>query len=320
MKKIWVIAVCLVMVFSMGSALGKNYNGKKVLFVDSYHKGYAWSDGVRRGAEAILEGTGVNFKVIAMDTKRNKGDEFKKEAALKAKAEIEAFKPDVVIVSDDNAAKFLLVPHFKETALPFVFCGLDWDISGYGLPFSNTTGMIEVTPIPQLIKQLEPYAKGTRIGMIAPDLRTTKKDADNYKKVFGYDLITYYFKDVNDYKKGFAELQNQVDILLFGSDGGLYDAEKDELAEFIQANTKIPTGASHEFMAPFALITYAKVAEEQGAWSAQAALKILDGASPDSIPVEQNKSGKLIINAKLAASLEVNIPYELIESADSVIE
>jgi hypothetical protein len=155
MKKFVMVAMCMAMVFSVGSAFGKNYNGKKVLYIDSYHVGYAWSDGVMRGVKTALEGTGVNLKMIAMDTKRNKGDEFKKEAALKAKAEIEAFKPDVVIAADDNASKFLIMPYFKDASLPFVFCGVNWDATGYGFPYSNTTGMVEVTPVPQLIEQLK---------------------------------------------------------------------------------------------------------------------------------------------------------------------
>ncbi len=46
-----------------------------------------------------------------MDTKRNTSEEFKQEAALKAKALIESSNPDVVIVSDDNAVKCLVQPY-----------------------------------------------------------------------------------------------------------------------------------------------------------------------------------------------------------------
>ena len=320
MKKFIITAICITMVFSTGLAFGKKYNGKKVLFIDSYHEGYAWSDGITRGVQSTLEGTGVNLKVIRMDTKRNTSDDFKKAAALKAKAEIEAFKPDVVIAADDNASKFLIEPYFKNAELPFVFCGVNWDATVYGYPYSNTTGMVEVTPIPQIIDQLKPYARGSRLGFIAPDLLTAKKEAANYKSVFGYDVTTYYAKDLEDWKKGFLELQNQVDMMIVASDGGLYDDKADELRAFVEANTRIPTGAAYDFMAPLTLIAYGNVAEEQGAWSAQSALKILDGTPPSDIPIVKNKEGTLIINAKIAKSLRVSIPYELIESADQVIE
>ena len=320
MKKFIFTAICMTMVFSTGLAFGKNYNGKKVLFIDSYHEGYAWSDGITRGVQSTLEGTGVNLKVIRMDTKRNTSDDFKKKAGLKAKAEIEAFKPDVVIAADDNASKFLVEPYYKNAQLPFVFCGVNWDAAVYGYPYRNATGMVEVTPIPQIIDQLKPYARGSRLGFIAPDLLTAKKEAANYKNVFGYNVVTYYAKDMEDWKKGFLELQNQVDMIIVASDGGLYNDKADELRAFVKNNTKIPTGAAYDFMAPLALISYGKVAEEQGAWSAQTALKILGGASPSSIPIVKNKEGTLIINAKIAKAMGASIPYEMIVSADQVIE
>jgi len=320
MKKFIITAICITMVFSTGLAFGKKYNGKKVLFLDSYHEGYAWSDGITRGVQSTLEGTGVNLKVIRMDTKRNTSVDFKKEAARKAKAEIEAFKPDVVIAADDNASKFLIEPYFKNADLPFVFCGVNWDAAVYGYPYSNATGMVEVTPMPQIIEQLNPYARGDRIGFIAPDVLTAHKEVENYKKIFGYNVVTYFATGVEDYKKGFIALQGKVDMLIIHSDSGLYDDRRSELEAFVRANTRIPTGSAYDFMAPLALISYGKVAEEQGAWSAQSALKILDGTPPSGIPIVKNKEGTLIINAQVASALGVDIAYDLIASADQVIE
>jgi hypothetical protein len=81
-----------------------------------------------------LKESGIELKVFRMDTKRNADEAFKKDAALKAKAEIEAFKPDVVIASDDNASKFLIEPYYKNASLPFVFCGVNWDEKCTGFP------------------------------------------------------------------------------------------------------------------------------------------------------------------------------------------
>jgi ABC-type uncharacterized transport system substrate-binding protein len=68
------------------------------------------------------------------------------------------------------------------------------------------------------------------------------------------------------------------------------------------------------------LISYAQVAEEQGAWSADAAMKILGGQSPASIPVAQNTQGKLIVNARIAKAIGADLPFEIIQSAEQVIE
>jgi hypothetical protein len=165
--------ICLILTTS-GDAAG--LSRKKVLFVDSYHAGYAWSDGVTAG---VLKGLNVKMTphgeldcgkspvelmVVRMDTKRNQTEGFKKQAALNVKSRIETWKPDVVIASDDNASKYLIVPHFKDKELPFVFCGVNWDASVYGFPCSNVTGMEEVTFVPQTIAILNPCS--TVIGEI----------------------------------------------------------------------------------------------------------------------------------------------------------
>jgi ABC-type uncharacterized transport system substrate-binding protein len=321
MKKIFVSLLAVLLIFSLsGISMAKKFAGKKVLFIDSYHEGYAWSDGITNSVKRSLDGSGVELKIIRMDTKRNKDKEFKKNAAQKAKSIIEQYNPDVVIAADDNASKYLIVPFYKDASLPFVFCGVNWDASGYGFPTKNVTGMVEVAPVPQLFDLLKAYARGDQIGFLAPDLLTAKKDAKNYGKAIGVKLTAYFAKDFEDYKKGFLKLQDQVDVLLLGSDGGLYKDHADEMKAFIEANSKIPSGSTHDFMADYALVGFAKLAEEQGDWAAETALKILGGASPDSIPVTKNEKGKLIINTRIAKNLGVEIPFEILESADQIIE
>ena len=134
--------------FISNTSFSRSYEGKKVLFIDSYHQGYAWSDGVTKGVQIKMKDTGVQLKVLRMDTKRNSSDDFKKEAAKKAVSVIKEFEPDVVIAADDNASKFLIKPYYKDAELPFVFCGVNWDAKVYGYPYKNVTGMVEVAPIP----------------------------------------------------------------------------------------------------------------------------------------------------------------------------
>lgn len=321
MKKLFIVALSLICLLSFNiPAWAASLAGKKVLFIDSYHEGYAWSDGITTGIKTTLDPTGVELKIIRMDTKRNSDVSFKKDAALKAKSEIESFKPDVVIASDDNASKYLIQPYFKDADLSFVFCGVNWDEKGYDFPYKNVTGMVEVTPMPQLIEQLQAFAKGNKIGFIGPDILTARKEAQNYKSVFGMTLTEYYASDFEDWKKGFVELQGKVDMLVIDSDGGLYKGQAAEMKAFVEKNTKIPSGAAYDFMAPFALITYGKVAEEQGSWAAEAAIKILGGQSPADIPITKNAQGKLIVNTRIASTIGADLPFEILETADQVIE
>ncbi|MBU4139483.1 MAG: ABC transporter substrate-binding protein, partial [Euryarchaeota archaeon] len=173
-----------------GENITKTYDGKKILYIDSYHEGYEWSDGITKGVESALDGTRIELKIHRMDTKRNDTAEFGKLAALKAKSVIEDFKPDVVIVSDDPAFKYLLMPYYRDASLPFVFCAINWDASIYGAPYNNTAGMIEVSMTPRLIDFLKEYSKGDRVGFMAGNTTTDWKNAEYYKKLFNISFTS----------------------------------------------------------------------------------------------------------------------------------
>jgi ABC-type uncharacterized transport system substrate-binding protein len=111
-----------------------------------------------------------------------------------------------------------------------------------------------------------------------------------------------------------------VDMLFVGNTGGIVNWDAAAAAAHAVSNTKIPTGGTLDFVAGYTLITYAKIAEEQGDWAARTALKVLDGTSPADIPIARNKGGMLIINTKIAAASGFNIPYSTIQAADKVIE
>jgi ABC-type uncharacterized transport system substrate-binding protein len=320
MKKLFVLIALAALCLMPFSSQAGQLDGKKVLFIDSYHQGYAWSDGIENGVKAALDGSGAVLKVSRMDTKRNPSEDFKKSAAGKMKALIEEFKPDVVIAADDNASKYLIVPFYKNKDLPFVFCGVNWDAGGYGFPAKNITGMIEVTPVDGLLQELGKITKGRKIGFLAPDILTGQKEAENIKKVFGLDMMLYLAKDGQDWMKGFKELQEKADIVLIDSDGGLWTDTREARKDFVLKNTKKPTGACYDFMADYALITYSKVASEQGEWAGKAALAILGGKSPADIPLAKNEKGNLIVNGKIAQASGLEVPYELISSAVKVIE
>ncbi|MCP4297952.1 MAG: hypothetical protein GY786_20380 [Proteobacteria bacterium] len=133
-------------------------NLKKVLIVNSYHQGYDWSDGIENG---VLQALGIDaeppfksgycndtleVRITRMDTKRNQDSEYLEKKSLKVKNFIDTWAPDVVIASDDNAAKQLIMTHYKNSSTPFLFCGVNWDASVYGFPTRNVTGMVEVAP------------------------------------------------------------------------------------------------------------------------------------------------------------------------------
>ena len=294
-----------------------NYTGKKILFIDSYHEGYAWSDGVVKGVHTVLDGTGIQLKLVHMDTKRNPDEAFAKTAGLQVKAEIDAFKPDVVIASDDNAQKYVIVPYFKDSTLPIVFDGVNWDASPYGYPASHVTGMVEVELPGQLVEQLKAYAKGTRLGYLTLDSETERTIANTYnKRFFDGKMKVYWVKTQDEFKKAYLQAQNEVDILFMGNNAGSDRWDQAEMEKFILDNATIPSGSINDWMAPYSLVTLAKVTEEQGEWAAKAALQILDGTPVSSIAVAENKKGKLILNLELAKKLNVVFAPSMLKNAE----
>lgn len=286
------------------AALADGYAGKKILHIDSYHQGNTWNDRIAAAVREELKDSGVELKIIHLDTKRNKSEAFKTEAALHAKAVIEEFQPDVVTTSDDNAAKYVIVPHFKDTDLPFVFSGLNWDASTYGLPFSNVTGMVEVSPIPQIIRLLETHAKGSRKGYLTEDTHTKRKELEYHRKLFGieYDQV-YLAKTFAEWKDMFLRAQDEVDMLVILGHAAIRDWNDDEMQDLAERETRIPTGTDFAWQMHFSMLGVGKLPEEQGRWAARAALKILDGVPPSKIPLAYNTEGKLFFNKTISANL-----------------
>ncbi len=294
-----------------------DYSGRKILWVDSYHQGYEWSDGIETGIRSVLEDTGAELKVIHLDTKRNAGDAFGNESAANAKTEIDAFSPDVLIACDDNAQTYLVVPYFKDTDLPVVFCGVNWDASIYGYPTQNVTGMIEVDLITQVVGHLKAYAQGDRIGYLSSDTPTGRKTAQIFNtRFFDGEMDVYFATSFAEFKEMYVSVQEEVDILYIFNNAGLEDWDQAEAEKFMAENAKVPVGATLDWMAPYVLITVAKRSDEQGEWAAETALKILDGAPVADIPPVKNKEGRLILNLDMAKKLDIVFSPSLLRNAD----
>ncbi len=307
-------ALALALALIAAPALAQS--GRKVLFVNSYHAGYEWSDGEEAGAAKVLKPSGVQLDFFRMDTKRHGDEAAKKKAGLEAKALIEKTKPDLVIVSDDNAVKYLLEPYFKNAAVPFVFCGVNWEASGYGLPYKNATGMLEVALTTQLLDKLKDYAKGKRVGFLTVDTETERVEQKAYRDILKLQFAQERFvKTLADWKAAFKELQGEVDVLLLGNFAGINDWNEEDARAFAEANTRIPSGGMYDFMMPYSMLGFVKIAEEQGIWSGKTALAILKGAPPSSIAIASNKEAQIMVNVKLASKAGVVFKPELVRNA-----
>ena len=292
---------------------------KKILYVDSYHPGYLWSAQITQGIRTVLEAhPDIELDIFRMDTKRNKSLEFKKAAALRAKKRIESFKPDVVIASDDNAAKYLIVPYYINTDLPVVFCGINWDASIYGFPTSNVTGMVETTFFEIGIDTLKPFAKGNRIGFLSSDTESQKKNVDQLSQRFKVQFNVRLAKTFDQLRQDYLDLQEKCDMIIVQEFRSVQGFNHEAMKTFVNTHTKVPTLTTANFMVDYSLIAYAKSGEEQGEYATRTALQILDGRSPGDIPVTKNKKAKIYLNMTLAKKLGIKFPMTLMDYAQLV--
>ncbi len=294
-----------------------SYTNKRIQVVFSYHPDLTGVIAKNEGLARVLDPTGVDYQTIYMDTRRNPSEEFKLAAAVEARESIEQYDPDVLITFDDNALKYLVAPYFKDSDLPVVFAGIDWDASVYGVPFSNTTGIVSVDLALQLMEYLGTHADGDRIAWLGFDSLTSRKETEAYQEVLGLDITAHYVTTFEEWQAVFLSLQTDTDILIHsGSVINVDGWQEDEATAYVLENVQIPVGTVNRQSMFGSLYGLVKVLTEQGEWAANAALRILDGVASSDIPVAQTVQGRMIVNLDIAERLDVIVDPVLLRNAE----
>jgi ABC-type uncharacterized transport system substrate-binding protein len=308
------------MLFSFFSITPYPALASKCLFISSYHSGYAWSDGVERGLRKTLNGA-CEIIQYDMDSKRNKDEESIKQAAVVAKSLIEEWKPDVVIAADDNAAKYVIQTYYRDASIPFVFCGINWDIRDYDLPYSNTTGMVEVAPIGLLINKAIDILGGAHSALyIGADTLTERKNLERFitvSKDHNITLKSRLVSSTSEWRDAYIAGQ-MYDFVIIGSNSGIKDWDTVTIKQLVRTHTHKLSTTNHGWMMPYTLLGFTKNPEEQGVWAGNAALAILQGVKPSNIPITSNKKWDIWINDDIFKSSSIDIPDDLIRNANKV--
>ncbi|WP_310389267.1 hypothetical protein [Roseateles sp.] len=293
----------------------------RCLYVSSYHSGYEWNDGLERGMDPILKGR-CEQKRFYMDGKRNLDADFARAKGLEAKALIDAWQPDVVIAADDNASKYLVLPYLRNAKVPVVFCGVNWTVEPYGYPYDNATGMIEVGPIEPLLREVRAVVNNARRGVFlsAAEMTQTKEfemSRDKYGAA-GISIAHTAVTTMAAWEQGFLAAQKEADFIIIGNYAGIKDWSGEQARAFVLRHGGKFTVAYLEWMAPYAMLTMSKIADEQGEWAAKVALMILDGVSPRSIPIVANRRWDMFINPRLLGPSGHRLSSEITRKAVKV--
>ena len=94
----------------------------KVLLIQSYHSEYPWDQSYIKGIAATLSDK-VELETFQMDTKRIPKTSYAGKA-IQAYAKYKSFKPDIVMLGDDNAFSYMLPMLFDEP-ISIVFLGIN---------------------------------------------------------------------------------------------------------------------------------------------------------------------------------------------------
>jgi len=117
----------------------------------------------------------------------------------------------------------------------------------------------------------------------------------------------------------FAEISHRADALMIVPDAMLF-AERDRVAE-LAAKYRLPAVYDlGEFAHAGGLLSYGASLVDQSRRAAVYVDRILKGAKPANLPVEQPTKFDLVINLKTAKALGLTIPPSLLQRADQVID
>ncbi|MGL1894191.1 MAG: ABC transporter substrate-binding protein [Spirochaetaceae bacterium] len=290
-------------------------NSKKVVIVHSYHDSVGGVITKNESLLAILNRYNIIYDIIYLDTRRVTDEDKRLEISINAYNKILEIQPDLVITFDDNAMKYLVKPYLRDSEIPIIFGGIDWDASVYELPYKNTTGIVSVDLIEPLIKNLKSLSSGDKVAWLGYEDLTSRKTIKAYKDVLDLNIDHYYVISNSEFKSQFINIQKEYDIvLLSGSLTNIVDWDILSITEFIHNNIKIPTGSVNIEVFDLSLILITKSKYELGNWIGKTAIKILQGAPVSDIDITLTTEANLYLNFELAELLDLSFPSELIKN------
>ena len=200
-------------------------------------------------------------------------------------------------------------------------------ISSLARPGGYTTGMATLHEdlTPKTIEfQLEVVPKATVIAALFNPANPTnprfvaKLSAAAGAK--GMTVLPFALKLPSELDAVFSALAEQhPDTLQFITDSGNVDLT-DRIAA-LAIKHRIPTFSNYsQFAVLGGLLTYGTTERDLFTRASSYVKRILDGAAPGELPVEQPTKIALVINLKTAKALDLSIPPTLISRADEVIE
>ncbi len=303
------VKICVIL--SSVIALSCNHaDNPRIFYINSYHHGYPPSDEAMRAIREGFPADKYELHIRFMDAKRKPSPEWLSQAADSFSIEIAELKPDAVILSDDDAVKYLREGIAQNPEIPFVFSGVNWSADQYNLPRRNVTGMLEVLPLRQAIQEIKnAYPEIRRIAILSENSLSEQNNTrllDTLYSNMGLEPEYHLVDDFETWKERFVSLQTTADLIYLPTNGAISGWDNNQAQSWVEANIKKPLFTCDDFMMPFAVFGLTKIPYEQGEWATSAVKRILAGTLPGDIPFTPNSQSKNWLNRRLAEKIGFN--------------
>lgn len=239
-------------------------------------------------------------------------------------------KVDVIVTATDIAISAVKQ---QTRTIPIVMAN-STDPLGTGLiaslarPGGNVTGLTSISP--QLSgKRLEllkdVFPKLSRVAFLwNPEIRGAVLDyqqTEGAARSLGLQLQSVEATRVEHLDSAFSAIKEQrAQALIVASPNPITFVNRARIVSFVQNNRLASVYASSEYVDAGGLVAYGPNNLDLFRRAATFVAKILNGAKPADLPVEQPAKFELVINLKAAKALGLAIPQAVLHRADRVIE
>ena len=244
-------------------------------------------------------------------------------------AQLVQLKVDVIVTVGPQATT---AAQKSTTTIPIVMV-VSNDPVGYGLvaslahPGGNITGVSnfsdDLSP-KHLEMLLSVVPKVSRLAVLTNPTNaghsTLLKNVETAAQKFRVKILAMEARSPNDIKNAFSMMAREKAGAVIVMLDPVFVTERGQIAE-LAAKYRMPSVSSfREYVDVGGLMSYGQNLAEHFRRMTIYVDKILKGAKPGDLPVEQPTKFELIINRKTANALGLKIPQSLLISADQVIE
>jgi len=243
--------------------------------------------------------------------------------------ELARLNPDVLVTPGTPAS---LAAKQATSTIPIVFAGVA-DAIGAGLvanlarPGGSITGLTGISAELggkrlELLKEVAPRASRVAVLYNPADQSNVLvlKEMQKSAPALRLTLQPLEVRGPGEFVGAFVAMTRERAHALFGAAGVLTTEHRKALVD-LAAKRRIPAmWGERQFVEAGGLMSYAVDFYDQVRGAAIYVDKILKGAKPGDLPVEQPTKFELVINLKTAKALGLTIPQSLLQRADQVIQ